>query len=303
MITASDEQPWVSLVTPACNQAEYLGETIESVLAQDYPKLEYIVLDDGSSDDTPAVLRRFGNRIRHERHANMGQARTLNRGWSMAKGSLIGYLSSDDRLSPSAIRRLAEALVAKPEAAVAYGDFELIDAKGRPFRTVRAEDYNEDRLRLDLVCQPGAGVLFRRDVYDQSGGWAEHLRQVPDFEFWLRASEFGPFIRVPEVLAQYRVHEGSASFRPVEAQRSMEIVGVVRTHWKGRAGPDVDRSLANAHAIAAKSHIQSGRLLAGLAQWGAAVRNRPNSLLSPATWRMLFSGLLRRASYRLMGRR
>lgn len=299
MIAPASELPWVSLVTPAYNQAEYLAETIESVLAQDYPRLEYIVIDDGSSDDTPAVLQRFGIRIRHDRHANIGQARTLNRGWGMARGTLIGYLSSDDRLHPCAVRRLVETLIERPQAALAYGDFELIDAKGRVFRTVQAEDYDADRLRLDLVCQPGPGVLFRREVYDCTGGWAEHLRQVPDFEFWLRASRFGPFVRVPEVLAQYRIHPQSASFRPVDAPRSVEIVNVVQAIWHGQAGLDVNRSMASAHAIAAKSHVQSGRLGAGLLEWLAALRRRPSVLMSSGVWRMLLSGLFRRLGYRL----
>jgi glycosyltransferase involved in cell wall biosynthesis len=296
------ELPWVSLVTPAYNQANFLAGTIESVLAQDYPKLEYIVLDDGSSDDTPAVLRRFDGRIRHDRHTNVGQARTLNRGWAMARGALIGYLSSDDRLRPCAVRRLVETLIKQPEAVLAYCDFELIDAKGRAFRTVQAEDYDANRLRLDLVCQPGPGALFRRAIFDASGGWAEELRQVPDFEFWLRASHFGPFVRVPEVLAQYRIHEGSASFRPLDAQRSLEIVEVIHKYWGGRTGPEVDRSVAAAHTIAAKNHFQSGRPIAGLSQWLAALRHRPATVLSPSTWRMLLSGLLRRVSHRLLGR-
>ena len=88
--------PLVSIVTPTYNQAQYLAETIDSVLEQDYPNVEYIVLDDGSTDDTSSVLERYNGLIRHERHANMGQARTLNCGWAMTNGQIIGYLSSDD---------------------------------------------------------------------------------------------------------------------------------------------------------------------------------------------------------------
>ena len=100
--------PLVSIVTPTYNQAEYLAETIESVLAQDYPNIEYIVLDDGSTDSTPEVLNRYSGRVRWERHDNMGQARTLNKGWAMSRGEFIGYLSSDDLLLPDAISKLVE---------------------------------------------------------------------------------------------------------------------------------------------------------------------------------------------------
>jgi glycosyltransferase involved in cell wall biosynthesis len=297
-----DELPWVSLVTPAYNQGEYLAETIESVLAQDYPRLEYIVLDDGSTDDTSAVLARYEGRLRHGRHDNMGQARTLNRGWGMARGTLFGYLSSDDRLEPRAISSLVQALQAHPDAAAAYCDFTLIDARGRPFRQVHTEDFDLNRLCIDLVCQPGPGALFRRDVFDRAGGWTEHLRQVPDFEFWLRAARFGQFIRVHESLAQYRVHEGSATFQRVTPQRSMEIVQVMRSYWKDQTGSAVDRSMAGAHLIAAKSHAQSGRFTESLVEWNAARRHRASKALAPAAWRMLLAGMLRRAAYSLRRR-
>lgn len=296
------ELPLVSIVTPAFNQAEYLTETIESVLAQDYPNLEYIVLDDGSTDQTPEVLKKFDGRIRHERHANMGQAGTLNRGWGMASGSLIGYLSSDDRLAPHAVSSLVQALIENQDAAVAYCDFELIDAKGRTFRRVQTEAYDVHRLCVDLVCQPGPGALFRREVYDRTGGWAEHLRQIPDFEFWLRASRQGTFIRVPEVLAHYRVHEGSASFRPTTKERSMEIVHVMEEFWAGQAGANVNHSMASAHLLAAKSHAQSGRLVTGVGHWCRSIQKRPEALFSLFTWRALFSGLLRRIGYHLWRR-
>lgn len=294
--------PLVSIVTPTYNQAEYLAETIESVLAQDYPNIEYIVLDDGSTDDTPAILARYDAQIYHERHANVGQARTLNKGWTMAKGSLVGYLSSDDRLQPQAVSRLVQALANQSDAVVAYCDFELIDTAGRAFRTVHTEDYSITRLHVDLVCQPGPGALFRREVFDRTGGWAENLRQVPDFEFWLRASSLGSFVRVPEVLADYRIHEGSASFIATTVERSMEIVNVMAAHWGAKVGSEVERSMAAAHLIAAKSHVQSSRLSACFSQWLHAVSCRPGILWSPAAWRMLLSGLARRAAYQILRR-
>ena len=298
----TDTHPLVSIVTPAYNQAEYLAETIDSVLAQDYPNIEYIVIDDGSTDETPAVLQRYDGRVRHERHPNMGQANTLNRGWEMARGSLIGYLSSDDWLEPNAISKLVKALSERPDAVVAYCDFQLIDAQGRGYRMVQAEEFSQKRLSVDLVCQPGPGALFRREVFDRTGGWAGRLLHVPDFEFWLRASRFGPFIRVPQMLAHYRIHHGSASFMVTTAERSMEIVGVMIAHWGGQSGPEVGRSMAAAHLFAAKSHAQSGRMGASFLQCLAAVRYRPAALLAPAAWRMLLAGLLRRVGYYMLRR-
>jgi len=298
-VSGGELLPKVTLVTPAYNQAEYLAETIESVLAQDYPNMEYIVLDDGSTDDTPAVLERYAQRVHCERHTNMGQARTLNRGWSMAKGSLVGYISSDDRLHPHAVRCLVEALQQRPDAVVAYGDFDIIDAYGRKVRSVCTEEFDLDRLQVDLICQPGAGVLFRRELLGEVGGWQKKLRQVPDLEFWIRAAKSGPFVRVPQTLAAYRVHEGSASFSKISAERSNEVVDVMQTHWAGVRSAKADRSLARAHLLAARSHAQSGRALETVRHWWASVKLDTAVALSPGGLRAMSTGLLRRLWYGL----
>lgn len=293
--------PLVTIVTPAYNQAEYLAETIESVLAQDYPNIEYIVLDDGSTDSTPEVLQRYEGRAHVERHANMGQAATLNKGWANAKGEFLAYLSSDDRLLPNAVSRLVAALLAAPSAAVVYCDFYLIDAEGRRLREARAEDFDPERLVVDLVCQPAVGAVFRREVFRREGGWNESLRQVPDFEFWLRARRQGDFLRVPELLSEYRVHEGSASFRPMPSERAEEIVRVMENYWADAPGALASRSISNANLIAAKHHFQSGRFRAGVRSIGRAIRLHPATLARPAAWRSLLSGLLRRLYYRASG--
>jgi len=293
--------PWVTIVTPTYNQSAYLAETIDSVLAQDYPRLEYIVLDDGSTDDTPAVLARYDGKIQHQRHDNIGQSSTLNRGWAMARGSLIGYLSSDDLLEPGAISHLVTALQTHPDAVVAYGDFKLIDAKGRHFRDVKAEDFDVNRLCVDLVCQPGPGALMRRQLFDETGGWATHLRQVPDFDFWLRASRFGSFVRVPQSLARYRIHEGSASFRPISRERSDEIVRVVTAFWGAIDRPGARRSIGTAYVLAAKNHTLSGRFKVGIVAFLASIKLNPANALSASAWRALMSGVFRRFAYKFAG--
>ena len=289
-----DALPLVSIVTPAFNQAKYLAQTIESVLAQDYPHIEYIVLDDGSTDHTTEVLQAYAGRIQSGRHPNMGQARTLNKGWAMARGSLIGYLSSDDLLESQAVSRLVRALQRHPDVGVVYGDFALIDNGGRQIRTIRAEDYDENRLTVDLVCQPGPGSLFRRELFDRTGGWNESLRQVPDFEFWLRVCRLGRFMRVPEVLAQYRVHEGSASSAAISLERSVEIVNVVTDYWRKKGGEARMRAISTANVMAAKNHFQSGRPREGYAQILDAIRSRGRSILELRLWKMVLGSLVRR---------
>jgi len=282
--------PLVSIVTPTYNQGEFLAATIDSMLAQDYPNIEYLVLDDGSTDNTPNVLKQYSGRVPWERQANMGQSRTLNKAWAQARGEYLGYLSSDDLLLPHAISTLVRTLQARPDAVVAYCDFDLIDGNGHLSGKVQTPDYDYRRMVEELICPPGPGALFRRSLFDKIGGWNEHLRKIPDFEYWLRAGRVGPFVRVPEVLAQYRVHEESTAIRPIPPERSMEIVETVRAYWAGTHSASTRASFASAHLGAAKSHAQSGRVLAALGQFRRSIGYRPKNLISLSAWRKLLSG-------------
>jgi len=288
-------QPLVSIVTSVFNQAEYLEATMLSVLGQDYAELEYIVIDDGSTDGSLAVAERvaatFPGRVTVLTQANAGQAASLNRGWALSRGSILAYLSSDDCLSREAVSRMVAALCERTEVVVAYCDFELIDNRGTAIRTVRTEDFDLQRLCVDLVCQPGPGAFFRRLVFEQTGGWRPELRQVPDFEFWLRAARYGAFIRVPEALAQYRVHDRSASFRAMPVARAEEICAVTRHYWQGCGGADADLSLAKSMCIAAKNHAQAGRPLRGAVRLTQAFRLAPRLLVSAQSWRPFLFGL------------
>lgn len=290
--------PLVSIVTPTYNQAQFLSATLDSMLAQDYPNIEYIVLDDGSTDDTLDVLSCYAGRVQWERQTNMGQSRTLNKGWARARGEYLGYLSSDDLLLPHAISTLVDALQAHPEALVSYCDFQLIDGGGRCTGAVQSPDYDYRCMVEELICPPGPGALFRRSLFEQIGGWNEHLRKIPDFEFWLRAGRVGPFVRVPRVLAQYRIHEESTAIRPIPFECSMEIVETARAYWTGVNSDSARVSLASAHLRAAKSHAQSGRVRAALEQFGHSISYRPRNLVSKSAWRALISGFAMRYASR-----
>jgi glycosyltransferase involved in cell wall biosynthesis len=295
--------PLVSIITPAYNQAEYLEAAMKSVLEQDYPMLEYIVIDDGSRDDTLAVAQSvaaaYPGRVQVLRQDNAGQAATLNRGWAMARGDILAYLSSDDLLCPGAVRTMVEALQARPELGVAYCDCWLVDPNGLRVRPHEAEDFDVRAMQVGLVCHPGPAAFFRREVFETTGGWDVRRRQVPDFEFWLRASRHYAFARVPQRLAEYRIHEGSASFQAMSSERANEIVAVVEGFWRGQDGtPDARRSLARAVSIAAKNHAQAGRPLDALRCLFRALELRPALALELGLWRQLLAGFSRRLYYR-----
>ena len=287
----------VSIVVPAYNHARFLEQAVESVLTQTHPAVELIVLDDGSTDGTRAVLGKYGNRFRWETQTNMGQAATLNKGWGMASGDLLGYLSADDYLHPDAVKSAVECLERHADAVLAYPDFVQVDENSRALRTIRTPEFSYEDMVLRGVCAPGPGAFFRRSAYARVGGWNAALRSIPDLEYWLRLGLAGPFQRIAKVLAYYRVHAGAQSFSAVDEARADEFVAVMDAQL---TQPSLPESLcargreakANALLLAARLHLLSGRFVTGLARATAALRTDPRAALRPRSYRLLASGLL-----------
>lgn len=226
--TLPSAQPLVSVITPAYNRADYLEEVIQSVLAQDYPNIEYIVLDDGSTDGTAAIIDRHRGQIRAETHTNMGETQTVNRGFALASGAIVGVINSDDPLLPGAISKSVETFAADPRLIVTYPDWNMIDAHGTLIRTVRPPDYDYvDMLRWHH-CLPGPGAFFRKEVADRLGGRDARFRYIADFDFWLRAGLIGPFAHIPEVLATFRNHPSGASSASRGRRMAQEHLDLVR---------------------------------------------------------------------------
>jgi GT2 family glycosyltransferase len=208
-------QPLVSIVVPTYDRAGYVETAILSLLEQDYPALEVIVVDDGSRDETRAILSRVAERFPSERfrwigHANHGQAYSINRGFDAARGELLGYLSSDDFLAPGAISSLVRAAGHHPDADILYPSFHIVDEADGVKDTVHPLQHSViDSVRFSL-CIPGLAVLVRRSFLERTGGWDTQRRFTPDFEWWLR-DPTATFARVPMVAGGWRFHSGSIS--------------------------------------------------------------------------------------------
>lgn len=209
------DAPLVSIVIPTYERVGWVETAIHSVLSQDHPAVELIVVDDGSTDETPALLERIAARedparFRHVRHDNAGQSASINRGLELAGGELLGYLSSDDYLLPGALRRLVAEARAHPEADVLFPSYFLADAADHVFDTITPGPHTAAGALAWAACMPGAGVLVRRRLYERIGGWDPTYRYSPDYEWWLRAGD-AVFHHVPEPLAVWRSHDGSIS--------------------------------------------------------------------------------------------
>ncbi len=298
----SDSEPLVSIVIPAYNGALYLRQSIESVLSQDYPNVELIVLDDGSKDNTKEILQSYKSRFYWESHANMGQSATLNKGWKLARGNVLSYLSVDDVLDPRAVSTSLKYL--KDDVVLTYCDFNLIDPSSKLIRRVTAPDFNYRDMFSRLICHPGPGVFMTRRAFEAAGSWNTAYRQMPDYDFWLRLGLQGRFIRVPEVLASFRVHEESLTFAQADERRAMEPVRIIsnfiETHTLPRELiPLREQALGNAWIITAQLLIRSGRFRKGGKALVKAFAICPLNFLVPRTWRILSNSLFNRALHRM----
>lgn len=245
-ISAADRGPAVSIVIPTHNRARWLREAIDSVLAQDYPNLELVVVDDGSGDETPALLADYAgrhppDRFRFMRQENAGQATALNRGNALARGEILGYLSDDDLLAPGAVSRLTTELVADPGAAVAYPAYRLIDEEGAVEDTVRPIEYSPvTALRLhDTIIGPGG--LARRWALESAGGWDPSYRWMGDLILWMGVGLAGRAIRVDEPLASWRKHSGSMTIE-LGPDHAREHLAVAERGLRIEGLPPLDRA-------------------------------------------------------------
>lgn len=257
--------PLVSIVIPVFNCEKYVAEAIDSVLSQDYPNIELIVLDDGSTDLSWEVINRYpASSFIRDSHPNRGQSATLNKGWSMSQGDYLSYLSADDALLPGAISSAVSKLESHEKYILAYGDYQLMDDVSLTVKHVTAPEFDFINLVLNIDVQPGPGVFFRRSAFDQVGGWDELLRQIPDYEYWIRLALLGSFLHLPLELARFRVHAGSQSFSPIAIKNADEILWVTKKYFERTDVPAFlarrrCRTIAMAYVVAARYHLRSHR--------------------------------------------
>jgi glycosyltransferase involved in cell wall biosynthesis len=207
-------EPLVSVVIPTFNQASYLREAIDSVLAQTWSNRECIVVDDGSTDATPDIIASYGDRIVALRQANRGAANALNAGIRAARGELICWLSSDDAYLPTKLEVQVAALVARPDAGLCCTGWETMDATGRTLKQHPESTWIHPDQVVSIFWRNainGTTVMIPRHVFEAVGSFDEDLRADVDGDMWLRVAARWPVVSVPGILARYRVHDAAMS--------------------------------------------------------------------------------------------
>ena len=256
----------ISLVTPCFNAARFIAETIESVLAQDVPGLEYIILDGGSNDGTADIIRRYESKLAWWiSEPDKGQTSAINRGLARATGDVLGFLNADDMLVPDALRAVLDTFARRPEVELAVGEVEWIDATGSRLGLHAGEIENlSDVLDIYRVwwgkrqwVQPE--VFFRRSLWERIGAFDEKYHLAFDFDYWVRCFRAGARVaRVPTPLARFRLHGDLERLAPIQ-------IAVARTRR---------RPVAHVANIAAE---RTARLAADLARIRKGLRDRASA--------------------------
>jgi hypothetical protein len=269
--------PLVSVVIPCWNQAHYLGEAIESVLAQRYPRLELVVVDDGSRDNSSEIAARYPG-VRRVRQPNRGVAAARNHGLAESEGEYVVFLDADDRLLPRAIEIGVGRLAAKPDAAFAAGMPRDIGRGGAVIREARQPLVTRDhylKLLEECFIWSGSSLVYRRQALDAVGGFNEDRVAADDYELYLKLSRAFPVVCHEEVVTEYRRH-GSNTTRNAGLVLSSQIQ-VLNGQRRGLRGREerVARRLGirNTRAQQGEALVERIANARRRREWGAVLRN------------------------------
>ena len=287
---AMSEQPLVSIITPTYNRAAFLGAAIDSVLAQTYPRLEHIIVDDGSTDDTPKLMERYlaDRRIKYFTQSNQGQSIARNLGIEHSSGKYICFLDSDDVWVPEKLREQIDVFARHPDVGVVYGDATLINEQGQYLKHRNMKRYS-GRITARLLHDNFVGMsttMARTWLIKELGGFSAEDRLTEDYRLWLWVSTLAEFLYVPRIWLHYRVMENQLS-----SQGLARLYANEKLIDEFLASADHRLSLREMREGKAAFLVRKARVLSSYGHSLEAFRALASALLrtpaSPAPWRTL----------------
>lgn len=242
----SDKFPKISVITPSYNQAEFLERTIRSVLDQNYPNLEYIVIDGGSTDESVDIIRRYADRIAYwVSEPDSGQSNAINKGLRVATGEWVGWQNSDDIYYPGVFDDLARTARLRPDVDLVIGNINLIDRDDRVLRDVHYVKPSFGALLAEGMVLTNQAAFWRRGVHQEIGWLDESLHYSFDYEWFLRLTENHKGTCVNKIWGGYRLHDATKT--STQNQRfTDENTGILR----GRTMPNWKKSLFKLRRVA-----------------------------------------------------
>lgn len=257
--------PLVSVVTPSYQQGAFIAATVASVLSQDYPNLEYWVVDGGSRDETLTELERFRHdpRLKLISERDHGQSDAINKGWARCRGQILAWLNSDDTYLPGAIRAQVATLMQTPEAGAVYGDACYTATDGHPLERIAGYPFSPAAvLSLRIPIQPT--VFLRRAVVAAIGPLSLERHYSMDTDYWARAISVAPWVWNRDLIATYRLHTSSKTVAQFRGFYADWIAIAEHYYRRSAATPALQRErvtvLADIYAAMANLEARSGRI-------------------------------------------
>lgn len=281
--------PLVSIVIPSFNQGRFIEETILSILDQDYPAIELIIIDGGSQDESVEVIKKYDGKITYwVSEPDQGQADAINKGWRVASGDFLGWLNSDDLLLPNAISAGVECFRNNNDIGFVYGDLQYIDQFGNFLGVQTYEEFNLLKIIRDCSWISQPGNLIRRSVLSQIGFLDPNLYFLMDFDLWIKAGFVTKFGYLRQPLARYRQHVNSKTSNKtyIAAQEIKLIYDRVYSRMDLTAGllSVQKRAFSSSALYAALAHYSSDFLSDAFKQLVKSVWLFPSVLLQQRFW-------------------
>ena len=286
--------PLVSNVTPSYNQAQFLEATLRSVLGQDYPNIEYLVVDGASNDGSVEIIHRYADHITWwVSEKDSGQSEAINKGFQRSHGEFVGWLNSDDIYLPGAVSAAIQVFQSHPEAGLVYGDAQAIDAEGKPFNWMRARQYTlTDLMAFNIICQPAA--FMRRSVLEEAGYLNPAYQLLMDNLLWMCMARKAPIVYTPQTWAAARYHDKAKNRTRGAAygQEARRLIADLKSQpeFSGLIQADEKRILAGVERFDAFYLTDAGQPREALCAYGRAFRLLPQSCMGD--WRHIMLAVL-----------
>ncbi len=287
--------PLVSIVTPSYNQAAFLEYTINSVLAQDYTHLEYIIVDGASNDGSIDIIHKYADKLKWwKSEADNGQAEAINKGFKHASGEIIGWLNSDDLLLPGAISQVVDSMEKNPAAKMVFSNAITIDTEGRPLNKLIFGDWGlQEFLRFQIICQPA--VFMRRSILEEIGYLDQTYHYMLDHHLWLQIASINSVKHIEGFWAAARHHPDAKNVAQPErfSQEILRLLDWILTQPLMEEIQVNDRNhiMGGAYRLIARYFLDGRMVGESIKYYFRALRYWPNYTLKHAH-RIIFALLL-----------
>lgn len=284
----------VSIITPSFNQAKYLEQTIRSVLSQDHPHIEYIVMDGASTDGSVDTIEKYADELTYwESQKDNGQADAINKGFARASGGIVAWLNSDDFYLPGTVSAAVKIFDENPDVVLVYGNMLAVDENGATFNTLTYKQLTlEDLLCFQIIGQPA--VFMRRSALQKTSGLDLSFHFLLDHLLWIQIAKHGRILHVDQTWAAARYH-AEAKNRAKAAEFGREAFRILDVVEKDQSLSPIlssihRRARASAHRVDARYLLDGGLPAQALAAWMRALYIHPPTAL--ARMNLLVSSLL-----------